>query len=67
LPISSLVSSVIFTVEQWSEADAAHGVLAFVQEIPHALPEEYAFGLLPPAIVASRDWGDIVGVDRESL
>lgn len=44
------------TIEQWSEADAAPWVLGLVQEIPRALPEERAFGLLPPVIFASRDW-----------
>ncbi len=28
------------TIEQWSEADAARWVLALVQEVPCALPEE---------------------------
>lgn len=42
----------------WTTTDAARWLLAFVQQIPYRLPEQHAFGVLPPPLVASRDWGD---------
>ncbi len=48
----------------WTTLDAARWLLEFVQQIPYQLPTEHAFGVLPPALVASRDWGDC---DSKSL
>ena len=53
-----------FASTDWDRAEAARWLLAFVQEIPYRLPTEHPFGVLPPAIVASRDWGDC---DSKSL
>ena len=53
-----------FESERWTRVEAAKWLLAFVQEIPYAVPEASPFGVLPPAIVASRDWGDC---DSKSL
>jgi len=53
-----------FRSENWSEVEAARWLLAFVQQIPYRIPNEFAFGILPPSIVASRDWGDC---DSKSL
>ncbi|MDZ7782746.1 MAG: hypothetical protein U5K56_07345 [Halioglobus sp.] len=50
--------------EQWTSAEIARWLLAFVQQIEYRLPREYAFGLLPPALVASQSWGDC---DSKSL
>ena len=44
--------------ESWSRVTAAHAALAFVQEIPYRIPDRHAFGVLPPALVASQYWGD---------
>jgi hypothetical protein len=48
----------------WTKVDAAAWLLAFVQQIPYKLPTEHAFGVLPPALVVSQDWGDC---DSKSL
>jgi hypothetical protein len=53
-----------FRDEGWSTLEATHWLLAFVQQIPYRIPKEFAFGILPPSIVASRDWGDC---DSKSL
>ena len=53
-----------FRDEAWSSLEAARWLLAFVQQIPYRIPDEYAFGILPPSIVASRNWGDC---DSKSL
>ena len=50
--------------EQLSTTKAAEWLLAFVQQIPYRIPTEEAFGVLPPALVASQDWGDC---DSKSL
>lgn len=50
--------------EQFSTTEAAEFVLSFVQQIPYRMPTEEAFGVLPPALVASQDWGDC---DSKSL
>lgn len=50
--------------ESWSRVAAARALLAFVQEIPYRIPDRHAFGVLPPALVASRYWGDC---DSKSL
>jgi len=49
---------------QWTSADIARWLLAFVQQIEYRVPGEYAFGVLPPALVASKSWGDC---DSKSL
>ena len=56
--------SLLFESEGWTRVDAAGWLLSFAQEIPYALPDTRPCGLLPPAIVASRDWGDC---DSKSL
>ncbi len=48
----------------WTTVEAARWLLDFVQQIPYRLPKQHAFGVLPPALVASRDWGDC---DSKSL
>ena len=53
-----------FDAESWTPREAAQWLLNFVQQIPYRLPTEEAFGLLPPALVASEDWGDC---DSKSL
>lgn len=50
--------------EQFSTTQAAEWLLAFVQQIPYRIPTEEAFGVLPPALVVSQDWGDC---DSKSL
>jgi hypothetical protein len=50
--------------ERWSRTDIARWLLAFVQQIEYRLPDQYAFGLMPPALVASLSWGDC---DSKSL
>ena len=44
--------------ERLTTTEAAAWLLDFVQKIPYRLPHEEAFGLRPPALVASEDWGD---------
>lgn len=53
-----------FLAETWTTTQAARWLLAFVQQIPYKLPTTHAFGVLPPALVASEDWGDC---DSKSL
>jgi hypothetical protein len=53
-----------FRAETWTTTNAARWLLAFVQQIPYKLPTKHAFGVLPPALVASEDWGDC---DSKSL
>ncbi len=53
-----------FVAGELSTTEAARWLLAFVQQIPYRLPTEHAFGVVPPALVASRDWGDC---DSKSL
>jgi hypothetical protein len=50
--------------QQWSAVEATRWLLRFVQEIPYRIPEDHAFGVLPPALVASQNWGDC---DSKSL
>ena len=50
--------------ESLTTARASRWLLAFVQQIPYRRPTEYAFGLLPPALVVSQNWGDC---DSKSL
>ena len=50
--------------EGWSRATTARALLAFVQEIPYRVPDRQAFGVFPPALVASHYWGDC---DSKSL
>lgn len=53
-----------FAHESWTTTDAAAWLLDLVQQIPYRLPTEEAFGLRPPALVVSEDWGDC---DSKSL
>ena len=53
-----------FQAQEWTTPEAASWLLAFVQDIPYQVPVDHAFGLLPPALVASQDWGDC---DSKSL
>jgi hypothetical protein len=53
-----------FREETWTTSDAARWLLAFVQQIPYKLPTKHAFGVLPPALVVSKGWGDC---DSKSL
>src|SRR5262249_936096 len=41
-----------------STMDLAQLVVTFVQAIPYEIPEQEPFGVLPPALVASRRKGD---------
>ena len=50
--------------ERFSTTEAAEWLLSFVQQIPYRMPTEEAFGVLPPALVVSEDWGDC---DSKSL
>ena len=50
--------------QNWSPTRTAQWLLAFVQQIEYRLPKQYAFGVLPPALVASQAWGDC---DSKSL
>ncbi|MFK7898122.1 MAG: hypothetical protein AB8G23_19985 [Myxococcota bacterium] len=50
--------------EEFSTTEAAEWLLDFVQQIPYRMPTEEAFGILPPALVVSQDWGDC---DSKSL
>ncbi len=50
--------------QRWSALDASRWMLRFVQNIPYRIPDEHAFGVLPPALVASQNWGDC---DSKSL
>jgi len=50
--------------ESWSTLRASRWLLSLVQQIPYAIPTEHAFGVLPPALVVSQDWGDC---DSKSL
>jgi transglutaminase-like putative cysteine protease len=52
------------TAERWTRGDIARWLLAFVQQIEYRLPDDYAFGLLPPALVVSLSYGDC---DSKSL
>lgn len=52
------------TAQAWTKTGAARWLLAFVQQIPYRIPEKHPFGILPPALVASKDWGDC---DSKSL
>ena len=62
-PILERVSAGL-TAEQFSQVEASRWLLDFVQTIPYKIPEKHAFGLLPPALVASENWGDC---DSKSL
>ena len=50
--------------ESHSTAQASRWLLALVQQIPYRLPTSHAFGVLPPALVVSQNWGDC---DSKSL
>ena len=50
--------------QQWNAVEATRWLLRFVQDIPYRIPENHAFGVLPPALVASQNWGDC---DSKSL
>ncbi len=50
--------------QRWSAKEASRWLLRFVQNIPYRIPEQHAFGVLPPALVASQNWGDC---DSKSL
>ena len=62
-PILERVKAGLIT-EQFSTIEASRWLLDFVQRIPYKIPEQHAFGLLPPALVASENWGDC---DSKSL
>ncbi|MCR9262375.1 MAG: hypothetical protein NXH95_21900 [Pseudomonadaceae bacterium] len=50
--------------QRWTAVQATRWLLRFVQDIPYRIPEEHAFGVLPPALVVSQNWGDC---DSKSL
>lgn len=49
---------------QFNASQAAEFLLSFVQSIRYQIPSELPFGILGPALVASRGWGDC---DSKSL
>ena len=62
-PIMERVSAGLLN-EQMSAEEASRWLLNFVQTIPYKLPDAFAFGLLPPSLVVSENWGDC---DSKSL
>jgi len=53
-----------FQSQSFTAREAAAWLLDLVQRIPYRLPTKEAFGLRPPALVVSEDWGDC---DSKSL
>jgi hypothetical protein len=53
-----------FEAQTLTSTEATRWLLALVQTIPYRIPEHDAFGVLPPALVASENWGDC---DSKSL
>ncbi|MCO4763492.1 MAG: hypothetical protein KC502_18390 [Myxococcales bacterium] len=56
-PLASLFRSRALDMKL-SALDATALVVAFVQQITYRIPKDEPFGLLPPALVVQKGWGD---------